>query len=284
MDDTTAQLVDRNPFSPEAMSAVARLVSTEAERDAVAPPAARLAADGYAVLPDLIVGDELRAVGESLDELLAVTRPVDSSFAGSRTTRVFNMLGRSRAFDGIARHPKVIALVESHLADQIQVSEMSSVSIGPGEPEQILHFDDGCYPLPRPHPPLMVSVMWAIDDFTLDNGATHLVRGSHLEVEPPVTATDTDRLVMTAGSAGLWDGRLVHGAGANTTDRERRAIVVLYARAWLRQQENQYLCVDHETVATLDPDYQHLLGWSRYGPHTGIVDGRDPRRVLPRSE
>lgn len=92
--------------------------------------------------------------------------------------------------------------------------------------------------MPRPRMPLMVSVMWAIDDFTVANGATRVVPGSHLATEVDTDA-DTVPLEMPAGSVGLWDGRLVHGGGANTTGTARRGLAVLYARAWLRQQENQ---------------------------------------------
>jgi ectoine hydroxylase-related dioxygenase (phytanoyl-CoA dioxygenase family) len=125
----------------------------------------------------------------------------------------------------------------------------------------------------------MVSVMWAIDDFTEANGATRVVPGSHLETEVDTTA-ETEPLEMPAGSVGLWDGRLVHGGGANSTDAVRRGVAVLYARAWLRQQENQFLCLAPETVAGFDRRFQRLLGWCLYGPHTGIVQGRDPKHLL----
>jgi len=199
--------------------------------------------------------------------------------ATTQTRRAFNLLGRSRVFDPLATHPTVVAAVESHLDDQIQLSETSTVTLEPGQGAQVLHHDDGCYPMPRPHMPLMVSVMWAIDDFTVANGATRVVPGSHLVAEVE-TAADTVPLEMSAGSVGLWDGRLVHGGGANTTGVARRGVAVLYTRAWLRQQENQYLCVSPDVVAGFDRRFQRLLGWCLYGPHTGIVQGRDPKHLL----
>ncbi len=89
----------------------------------------------------------------------------------------------------------------------------------------MMHLDDGCYPLPRPHPPLMVSVMWAIDDFTEVTGATRMVPGSHLDPDRAFVDVATEPLFMQAGSAGLWDGRTVHVGGAQQPAATRRQLM-----------------------------------------------------------
>lgn len=272
--------IDQNPFSPEAMALSARFLSTEEERAEMSGAVGALARDGYCIIEGALDDDELAAARGEVDRLNAETPPSSSTFGGFDTRRAFNLLGRSRGFDPLAAHRGVVATIEGHLGDQIQLSETSTVTLEPQQGAQILHHDDGCYPMPRPHLPLMVSAMWAIDDFTAANGATRVVPGSHLVAEVDIEA-DTVPLEMPAGSVGLWDGRLVHGGGANTTDAVRRGVAVLYTRAWLRQQENQFLCLDPELVAGFDRRYQRLLGWCLYGVHTGIVEGRDPKHVLP---
>ena len=278
-DDPSRDVIDENPFSAEAMATATRLLSTERDRVDVAPANAALADDGYCVVEGVLDHDQLTAVRAEVDRLNAETPPSASSFGGFETRRAFNLLGRSRVFDPLVTSRRVIAAVEAHLADQIQLSEASTVTLEPGQAAQILHVDDGCYPMPRPHLPLMVSAMLAVDDFTEANGATRVVPGSHLRPEVD-TSADTLPLEMPAGSVGLWDGRLVHGGGANTTGAARRGVAVLYTRAWLRQQENQFLCLDPDVVAGFDRPYQRLLGWCLYGPHTGIVQGRDPKHLL----
>lgn len=272
--------IDRNPFGPEAMAVAARFLSTEADRAEASEAIAALARDGYCIIENALDDQQLAAVREEVDQLNALTPASASSFGGYNTRRAFNLLGRSRVFDPLVTNPTVVAAVEAHLEDQIQLSETSTVTLDPGQDAQVLHYDDGCYPMPRPHMPLMVSAMLAVDDFTVANGATRAVPGSHLATEVDNTA-DTVPLEMPAGSVGLWDGRLVHGGGANTTNVARRGVAVLYARAWLRQQENQYLCITPDVVAGFDRRFQRLLGWSLYGPHTGIVEGRDPKHLLP---
>ena len=272
-------VIDENPFSPEAMATAARLLSTEQDRAEVAQATAALSRDGYCVVEGVLSHEQLMAVRSEVDRLNAQTPASASSFGGFDTRRAFNLLGRSRVFDPLATNRLVIAVVEAHLDDQIQLSEASTVTLEPDQRAQVLHHDDGCYPMPRPHLPLMVSVMWAIDDFTTANGATRMVPGSHLSAEVD-TGADTVPLEMPAGSVGLWDGRLVHGGGTNSTGAVRRGVAVLYARAWLRQQENQFLCLAPDVVAGFDRRYQRLLGWCLYGPHTGIVQGRDPKHLL----
>lgn len=271
--------IDENPFSSEAMADAARFLSTDEERAEVSTAITDLERDGFCIIENVLDADELAAVRDEVDRLNAETPPSASSFGGFDTRRAFNLLGRSRVFDPLAGHRSVVAAVEAHLGDQIQLSEASTVTLGPGQPRQILHHDDGCYPMPRPHLPLMVSAMLAVDEFTEANGATHVVPGSHLVPEVD-TSADTVRLTMGAGSVALWDGRLVHGGGANSSDAERRGVAVLYTRAWLRQQENQFLCLSPDIVAGFDRRYQRLLGWCLYGTHTGIVGGRDPKHVL----
>lgn len=274
--------IDRNPFSAEAMALAAHRISTDEQRAECRRQIDELAAQGYTHFPARLGDDELEEVRAEFDRICGAADNSRSSFGGYRTKRVFNLAGESRTFDRLITHPLVIATVEAHLQDQIQLSEISSIQIEPGEVAQTLHYDDGCYPLPRPHPPLMVSAIWSLDAFTEANGASRVLPASHLDPQPDLEAAEsaTIALEMPAGSVGLWDGRLIHGGGANHTDRPRRAVAVLYARAWLRQQENQYLCIDRATVAGFDRDYQRLLGWSRYGPHTGIVAGRDPGHLL----
>jgi len=279
-DEDAVNALDQNPFSPEAMARAGRWVSTEAERALGAPAIEQLAADGVAVLPSLLDEPTLDAARDELDRRNTETPASSTTFGGFATRRPFNLLGPSRAFDPLVTHPLVIAVIESHLDDQIQISEASGITIGPHEPAQILHFDDGCYPLPRPHPPLMVSVMWALDDFAEANGATRVAPGTHLVDEPEIEALRTIPMEMPAGSALLWDGRTIHGGGANRTETPRRGVAVLYARAWLRQQENQFLCIDRATVAGFDRRYQRLLGWCIYANHTGLVAGRDPKHLL----
>ena len=53
-----------------------------------------------------------------------------------------------------------------------RIGSLTAIEIWPGEGDQELHLDDSIYPLRFPDMQLQISAMWALDDFTLENGAT----------------------------------------------------------------------------------------------------------------
>jgi ectoine hydroxylase-related dioxygenase (phytanoyl-CoA dioxygenase family) len=133
----------------------------------------------------------------------------------------------------------------------------------------------------RPRPPLGAATIFAIDDFTADNGATVMVPGSHLWDDRTPTADDV-RLpaVMPAGSVVFFVGTLWHGAGANRTERGRLCVTAQYCAPWCRQQENFSLSVSRERARASSEHIQRMLGYSICPPFVGFVDGMHPKRLL----
>ncbi len=183
-------------------------------------------------------------------------------------------------FDGPATHPLVLGVLD-HVLGSYQLSAPQAIQIGPGETAQNLHRDDGVYPVARPHVEFVVNTMWALDDFTPENGATHCVPGSHKWTGGvPAADEPTARAAMPAGSVMFFLGSLYHGGGANTTERPRLGVILEYTAGWLRQQENQYLSVPRDVVRTLPQRLQELLGYNVHGNLIGNVDGRHPLKTL----
>ena len=87
---------------------------------------------------------------------------------------------------------------------------------------------------------------------------------------------------MPAGSVLVWTGRVLHGGGANHTDRYRLGLVVEYVAGWLRTHENIQASIPVELARTLPPRLQELIGYHLYPDFLGYVDGRHPRKVLQR--
>ena len=237
--------------------------------------------DGSAVAERLLSPDEASAVRAGLREVLDRTPTGRNDFEGFNTRRIYALFAKTRAFDGLATHPLLLSVLDKVLGPSYQLSAPTGIEIGPGEKAQVLHTDDGIYPLPRPHPEVVLNTMWALDDFTVDNGATRVVPGSHRWADRmPVDPDETVTVTMPAGSVLFILGTLWHGGGANNTDRPRLGVLLEYAAGWLRQQENHVLAVPRDVVRTLEPRLQELLGYGMHPPFVGYVDGRHPRRVL----
>lgn len=237
--------------------------------------------DGYAVAESLLTRDDTGAIR---DELLAILERIPTGrndFEGFSTQRIYALFAKTRAFDALAVHPLLLAVLDATLGPSYQLSAPTGIHIGPGEKPQFLHTDDGIYPLPRPHGEVVLNTMWAFDDFTESNGATRVVPGSHAWADRiPVDPDETVTVTMPAGSVLFIRGSLWHGGGANRTDRPRLGVLLEYAAGWLRQQENHVLAVPREIVRTLDPRLQELLGYNIHPPFVGYVDGRHPGRLL----
>jgi len=137
----------------------------------------------------------------------------------------------------------------------------------PGESAQDFHYDDIFYRLPRPRDTYSVSTLWAIDDFTLENGATRLVPGSHTwgrrpqDVLADPAAPHPDEILLTgrAGGVVIMNAHLWHGGTANRTAAPRLAMHAFYCRRDKPQQQYQKQLLRPEVQAALPPALRDLL-------------------------
>jgi ectoine hydroxylase-related dioxygenase (phytanoyl-CoA dioxygenase family) len=123
--------------------------------------------------------------------------------------------------------------------------------------------------------------MWALDDFTPENGATLVVPGSH-RWPPDRRAVDGEAVaaVMPAGSVLFYAGSVLHAGGANRTAAPRLGVILEYCAGWLRPQENHVLGVPKAIVRELPDRLRELLGYGIHGSLLGYVDGRHPAKFL----
>jgi ectoine hydroxylase-related dioxygenase (phytanoyl-CoA dioxygenase family) len=244
----------------------------------------RIAEDGYTILPDAIEPDLVDEINESLLKLERDlgTVPAENLFEGVKTTRVYNLLLHGATFEKIPVHPNVLPVVEGVLDPGALISSLSSIAIGPDEQAQPIHADDQLIPLTRPHIPIICNTMWAITDFTEENGATRLIPGSHLlaEAPNPLEPYETIAAEMPKGSVLVWVGSLWHGGGANHTDERRVGIAMNYCAGYIRQQENQQLGLPPQLVKQFPRRLQELVGYSVYNGLIGHIDKQHPAKYV----
>ena len=129
-------------------------------------------------------------------------------------------------------------------------------------------------------PEYIVAMNWAGTDFTLDNGATRLVPGSHRwPQERKAEEHEVAQAVMPKGSVVFWLGSVLHGLGASRSDEARTGIIFTMVVNWLATEENQYLAVPPEIARTLTERAQQLLGY-RSSATLGWVPGLDSENML----
>jgi len=238
---------------------------------------------GYAVLEGVLSGDDLDAVRAGLAPYLDGGLYGRNDFEGFKTQRVYALPTKSRDFDRLIEHADVLAVAEDVLGAGFLLTAALAINLGPEETAQSLHFDEAFYGLPRPRAPLSLSALWAIDDFSADNGGTLMLDGSHRwgNDGPPFDAAPV-ALEMPAGAVALYPGTLWHAGGANVTDAYRLGISIQYVVSWARQQESYLLEFPPERARDVSPRMRELLGYSIGPAFMGHVDGRHPEKLVPR--
>jgi ectoine hydroxylase-related dioxygenase (phytanoyl-CoA dioxygenase family) len=237
--------------------------------------------DGYVVIPDMIPESAIDQIRSESEPFLRYEGRTE--FEGYKTRRIYAVIEKTLACNPLVEHPLVMALLDQLLMPNYLLSQLQVIKVMPGEVRQPLHHDDGFYPFARPRKPFGAALIWALDDFTAENGATLVCPESHLWGDSAPAEIDVDKMVpavMPAGSAVFFLGTTWHCAGANDTSSPRLAATTQYCEPWARQQENYSLAISREQAKRCSDRVQSLLGYSMQFPFIGFVDGRDPKRLL----
>ena len=243
-----------------------------------------VARDGYAIVQDAISADARDALIADLEPTLEAAHTGHDSFMGHKTKRFGALLARSSAVQQRLMHPYVLGVADNALLPhcvRYHVHYTGVMHLEPGENKQVLHRDTSMFPIANPCPPLTLATMWAMTDFTADNGGTRIVPGSHLWDNDRVPqSNEIHSAEMPAGSVLIYTGNVIHGGGANRSNASRTGVALHYALGWLRQEENQYLAVPHEQARELPREVQALMGYALGSPNLGFVDHVDPQDYL----
>ena len=187
--------------------------------------------------------------------------------------------------DGCAQILSVTAPPESGpYCHHYRVGASVSIEARNGGAVQVLHREMAIYEPYVAHGPgsrdFILNMMWAGSDFTVANGATRLVPGSHLwPADRVANESEVAQAVMPKGSVLFWLCRTLHGLGACNSETRRTGIFHSLVVNWLAQEENQYLAFPPEAAARLSQKARQLVGYRSSGT-CGWVKGRDSHDLL----
>jgi ectoine hydroxylase-related dioxygenase (phytanoyl-CoA dioxygenase family) len=246
------------------------------ERDASSEAvAAALRRDGAAIVREQVQP-------EVADTVLRELRPhfdkqgkaSQNDFNGYRTLRLSCVLAESRTSAELIGHRRVLEMADAVLLRHCkiyQVGSTTAIEILPGESKQVLHRDDGIYPISLAGMELQMSAMWSLQDFTLENGATRVILGSNRRLEPyRPKETDVCQAVMPKGSVLFYLGSTLHGGGANRSNAPRAGLINTYSLGWLRPEVNHVLTLPRDLVDSYPEHIRRLMGYHSYGRFLGV--------------
>ena len=236
--------------------------------------------DGCCVIDRLAEPSALQTVLDEMGPYIEATECGPDEFSGLATRRAGALVARSPASRTFVVNPTVLGAVGGILHDaanfRLHLSQI--IAIGPGATPQPIHRDQWAFDFfefPNGYE-VQCNALWAMNDFTEANGATRVAPGTHRgEDKQKLNVDDTEPAEMEAGSVLLYTGAIYHGGGENRTDEYRYGLNLTYARAWLRQEENQYLSVPIEVARTLDHELLKLIGYAFGAYALGYIDDQN---------
>ena len=248
--------------------------------------AAAVGRDGAAIVDGVAPDELLQRIEAELRPYLDATPTGPDDFSGEHTRRTGSLIARSPGCRELVMHPLALGTARTFLghATNMQLHLTQAIAIGPGETPQPIHRDQWAFdffPFPAGYE-VQCNTIWAMTDFTAENGATRVIPGSnHFDDKLRFTEADTEPAAMSKGSVLFYTGSIYHGGGANRSKEIRTGINITYNVSWLRQEENQYLSVPLEIARTLPVDLLRLMGYRLGAYALGYVDDtRDPIEVV----
>ncbi len=246
---------------------------------------AALQEDGCVVVEGLAPEGVIDGVLDEMAPYLDDDRVGRDDFSGKFTQRTGSLIARAPSSHILAMNELVLGACEKVLGPnclrfQLHLSQI--IKINPGESLQMIHRDRWAFVHDITDVEPELHTIWALTDFTDENGATLVIPGSHeWDKEKNPDPADTVPAEMPKGSAFFYTGSVYHGGGANRSQTPRIGLSLGYNLGWLRQEENQYLSCPPEVASDLTPELAALIGYTMGGYALGYFgDLKPPETIL----
>ena len=222
--------------------------------------------DGAVILESVLSDAEIRQFRTELDPYMDATENGRDDFAGRSTTRTGGLVPRSAMTREMIMNSAVVDAANAFLApycERIQLHLTQIIRLKPGQGKQAIHRDRWAWGRYLKNVEPQFNTIWALTEFTEENGATQVVAGStQWPDDRKATPDEICQAVMPVGSVLLYTGSVFHGGGENRSASDRIGVNLTYTLGWLRQEENQYLSCPPELAKTFSPEMQDMLGYT----------------------
>lgn len=239
---------------------------------------------GWCVIHNLVRPREIEALDLDMAEDFDQTPFCKGGFYGARTKRFGRLLRRSPLASRIVQHPLILGISKQILGpwcDTIQLNLTQGLALHPGAPPQLPHRDQDMWRGAIGETEYLVNVMWPFSRYTKENGATIIWPNSHgKRALLPEIPQGEFAVELEPGSALLFLGSTLHGAGGNRSEQIRRGAIVSYCLGWLKPYENQWLAYPPEVARGFSPELAALVGYQQHRPNLGNYEGQCPSVLL----
>ena len=222
--------------------------------------------DGAFILKNAASAEQISTLWHEVKPYVDATEVGGDVFSGHLTTRTGGLVARSAGCRDLILNETIDQLCQAFLhpncaRHQLHLGQV--IRIMPGQPKQEIHRDRWAWGKYLKGVEPQLNTIWAVSEFTKDNGATQVVpKSSAWPDDHKCTDEEIAYAEMLPGSVLVYTGSVFHGGGENVTDKDRVGINLTYTLGWLRQEENQYLSTPPDIAKNLDPKLQDLIGYT----------------------
>jgi ectoine hydroxylase-related dioxygenase (phytanoyl-CoA dioxygenase family) len=260
MRDASAGTRDKAGETPAGFSLAS--VAPIAQRD-LAEHHYALTTAGYTVVPGVLSLGICERLRRHLESAIEAYVPTGSERSVLDRYLMHDLLCKHASFAALLEDPRLQQLLAPFLGEHWVMYAFTSSSLPPGDTNygHRLHVDS-----PRfiPGYPTNMGVMWALDDFSPENGATDVLPGSHATaLEPTPGFFDRNKVGLAAerGAMILFNARLFHRSGINQTQEWRHALTMNACRSFMKQRMDWVRFVPQEIASALNAQGRRLLGY-----------------------
>jgi ectoine hydroxylase-related dioxygenase (phytanoyl-CoA dioxygenase family) len=226
---------------------------------------------GYLIFRNILSPEQIEIILSCLEELWAIEgeQAGEENYIEPGVRRLANLANKGKIFRELYAHPQVLEVVEAVMGNDIRASMVNARDVPPHTGVRMsFHMDSDKGRVRDEKGYNAATAIWMLDEFSVANGATAFVPGTHLlgkspkEVLTDLNASHPDEIVIEGqpGDLLVFNGHCWHAGRPNETDGHRRAILIHYLRADVPRPENRRQHLDADRAAMLSPRERELLG------------------------
>lgn len=203
--------------------------------------------NGWCVLEGVVPKDRVGAVRKSVLE--SVKRHGNPEALQKGIGHVSGFIAYDQALAPYLADSRLMGIAGALLGHHVRISMTSATINMPGNKRGVWHADwpfnqNNVGHIRAPYPDVVahLTTLWMLSPFSLENGGTLILPGSHRADNNPTGNNGIDPMdslpgeLQATGEAGsvlVIDSRMWHASAPNTTDEPRVSVVVRYAPWWL---------------------------------------------------
>lgn len=226
---------------------------------------------GYLIFRNLLAPEKIDMILTRLEELWEAEgdQAGEENYIEPGVRRLANLANKSEIFRELYAHPQILEVVEAVMGPAMRASMVNARDVPPHTGVRMpFHMDSDQGRVRDAKGYSAATAIWMLDEFSVANGATAFVPGTHLSGKSPkevltdLNASHPDEIVIEGqpGDVLVFNGHCWHAGRPNETNGHRRAILIHYLRADVPRPENRRQHLDADQAAMLSSQERELLG------------------------